>query len=65
MTLPEKILKSDNFKISLELTVNEAIMICNAIASHHPPLENEDMAIIVYALIRRKIDEVTGANSPL
>jgi hypothetical protein len=51
--------------VKLELTISEARIICNTIASYIPKKEDEMISIMLYARIKRKIEEVTGKNESL
>lgn len=49
-------------KIVLELSIREAIILRNSIASSLPVKEDEMISMLLYARLAKKIDEQTGKN---
>jgi hypothetical protein len=52
-------------KIVIELTINEARILRNSVASSIPLMENEMITMMLYARITRKLEEATGKNESL
>jgi len=49
-----------NDKIILELTISEAKVIQKAIMNHTPNKDDEMIAVMLYATVTRKIEEIHG-----
>lgn len=47
-----------NNKIVIEFTINEAKILSQSLQHYNPPQEDEMIAIMIYARIVRKIEEV-------
>jgi hypothetical protein len=48
---------TDNPKISVEFTIREAEALCRIIQNHNPPKSDELIVILLYARIKRAIEE--------
>jgi hypothetical protein len=53
----------DTKKVTIELTINEAKILCKAIQGYSPPMEDEMVSIMLYARITRKVEEVNKNES--
>lgn len=56
---------SDNKNITLELTIREAKILKQVIASCIPNKDDEMISMMLYARIAKKIEEKTGQNESL
>ena len=52
-------------KIIIEFTINEAKIVCKAIASSNPEKMDEMISFMLYSRIKHKIEEAVSKNESL
>lgn len=52
----------DVSKVVIEFTINEAKILCNAIAGCSPPKDDEMISVMLYTRIKHKIEETMNKN---